>query len=184
MGQSPWTLLTGLGAASAFLGLIFRNTLLSFASGIQLAMNDVVEVGDWIEAPDLGVNGTVSQMTFHAVRIQNWDKTLVAIPTYKLVEHPFKNWRGMAQFGCRRMKRQILIDPNSIRLQSEKASPKQPLLASEGSTNVERFRSQVLQALRQDPRIQTSITHMVRLLPPAPTGALPIEVYAFVTVTV
>lgn len=93
---------------------MFRNTLLSFAAGVQLALNEVVDVGDWIESPETGANGDVIGMTFHAVKVQNWDKTIVSIPTYKLVDQSFKNWKGMRQFGGRRFKRSILVDPTSI----------------------------------------------------------------------
>lgn len=194
MGQSPWTILTGLGAASAFLGLIFRNTLLSFAAGIQLALNDVVDVGDWIESPETGANGDVIGMTFHAVQVQNWDKTIISIPTYKLVDQSFKNWKGMRQFGGRRFKRSILVDPTSLRRATELFLDKiqqfeildRPSLKNTENaklTNLDYFEAHLWQRMKDDVRVNNNGTMMVRQLAPLPTGALPIEVYCFINGT-
>ena len=115
LGESPWAVLTGIGAASAVILLIFRDTLLSLVAGLQLASNDLVHIGDWIEMPQYGADGDVIDIALHTVKVQNFDKTIVSIPTHKLVEGGFKNWRGMSDFGGRRFKRAIVIDGRSVK---------------------------------------------------------------------
>eukprot|EP00831_Metopus_contortus_P019856 TRINITY_DN18659_c0_g2_i1.p3 TRINITY_DN18659_c0_g2~~TRINITY_DN18659_c0_g2_i1.p3 ORF type:complete len:290 (+),score=82.11 TRINITY_DN18659_c0_g2_i1:596-1465(+) len=115
LGQSPWGLLSGIGAMTAVLMLVFRDTILSLVAGIQIAANDLLHTGDWIEMPAMGADGAVVDIALNTVKIQNWDMTITAIPTYKFVDTSFKNWQNMAESGGRRIKRAIMIDQSSIR---------------------------------------------------------------------
>jgi len=116
--QSPWYLLSGLGAMTAILLLIFRDTLLSFVAGIQLTTNDLVRVGDWLEMPQFDADGDVVDISLNTVKVQNWDATITVIPTHKFLENSFKNWRGMFEAGGRRIKRAINIDVSTVRFLS------------------------------------------------------------------
>src|SRR5690606_26976590 len=113
--QSPWFFVSGLGAMMAIILLIFRDTLLSLVASVQLTNNDLVRVGDWIEMPQFGADGDVTDMALTSVSVQNWDKTISIIPTHKFLDNSFRNWRGMEQSGGRRIKRAINIDISSIR---------------------------------------------------------------------
>lgn len=115
MDRSPLLLLSGLGAMSAVLLLVFKDTLLSFIAGLQLSSNDLLRVGDWIEMPQLGANGDVIDIALHTVKVQNWDKTITTIPTWRLVSESFINWRGMQESGGRRIKRTLRLDGDSVR---------------------------------------------------------------------
>jgi len=114
-GQSPVVLLSGLGVVMALLVLMFRDTMLSFVASLQINSNDLVREGDWIEMPSFGADGSVLNISLHTVKVQNWDKTITVIPTYKLLEDPFRNWRGMEESGGRRIKRAIHVDLNTVR---------------------------------------------------------------------
>lgn len=113
--RSPLILLSGLGAMSAVLMLVFKDTLLSFTAGLQLASNDMLRVGDWIEMPQLGADGAVVDIALHTVKVQNWDMTITTIPTWRLMSESFRNWRGMAESGGRRIKRTLRLDTGSVR---------------------------------------------------------------------
>lgn len=113
--RSPFILLSGLGAMSAVLMLVFKDTLLSFTAGLQLASNDMLRVGDWIEMPQLGADGDVVDIALHTVKVQNWDKTITTIPTWRLMSESFRNWRGMQESGGRRIKRTLRLDAASVR---------------------------------------------------------------------
>lgn len=115
MDRSPLILLSGLGAMSAVLLLVFKDTLLSFTAGLQLASNDLLRVGDWIEMPQLGADGDVIDIALHTVKVQNWDKTITTIPTWRLMSESFRNWRGMQESGGRRIKRTVRLDAGSVR---------------------------------------------------------------------
>lgn len=115
MDQSPWFFLSGLGAMTAIILLIFRDTLLSLVAGIQLVNNDQIRVGDWIEMPQFGADGDVVDIALNVVKVRNWDNTATFIPTHKFLEHSFKNWRNMHELGGRRIKRAIHIDMSTIR---------------------------------------------------------------------
>jgi len=119
LDRSPWGMLGGLGAVTAVLLLVFRETILSFIAGVQLVSNDLVRKGDWIELPQFGADGDVVDMALHTVKVRNWDNTYVTIPTYKIIESSFKNWRGMSESGGRRIKRSLLIDQTSVRFCDE-----------------------------------------------------------------
>ena len=114
-GQSPFYLLSGIGALTAVLMLVFKDTILSFVSSIQINSNDLFKIGDWVEAPQFGADGDVIDIALHTIKIQNWDKTISIIPTHKLIDSSFKNWRGMSDSGGRRIKRSLNIDMNSIK---------------------------------------------------------------------
>jgi miniconductance mechanosensitive channel len=117
--RSPLILLSGLGAMSAVLMLVFKDTLLSFTAGVQIASNDMLRVGDWIEMPQVGADGFVIDIALHTVKVQNWDKTITTIPTWRLMSESFKNWRGMFSSGGRRIKRTLRLDATMVRFLSE-----------------------------------------------------------------
>ena len=204
---SPWGIMSGLGAMTALLILVFRDTILSLVASLQIAAYDMVRTGDWIEMPGLGVDGDVIDVSLHTVRVQNWDKTIITVPTHRLIEDSFKNWRGMTESGGRRIKRSLLVDQTSIkfldqaavdrlshieRLQSyltgkmrELAHANRGKEATEMSslnrrvlTNVGTFRAYAEAYLRENTSIHNDMTFMVRQLPPSSNG-LPIEIYVF-----
>jgi miniconductance mechanosensitive channel len=115
LDKSPWGILTGIGALAAVLILVFRDTILSFVANIQIHTGDIVREGDWIEMPECGADGDVIEIALHTVKVRNFDKTIVTIPTHKLIDGSFKNWRGMQDTGGRRIKRSLLIDQTSVR---------------------------------------------------------------------
>ena len=204
-GQSPFYLLSGIGALTAVLMLVFKDTILSLVSSIQINSNDLFKVGDWVEAPQFGADGDVIDIALHTIKIQNWDKTISVIPTNKLVESSFKNWRGMSESGGRRIKRSILIDMNSIKFCDERLLDKfrgislienyiQEKLADidkfnaskkSGSvidkralTNIGTYREYIKSYLKNNQNIHKNMTFLVRQLAPTDSG-LPIEVYVF-----
>lgn len=117
--RSPLIVMSGFGAMSAVLMLVFQDTIKSFAAGLQIQGNDMLRVGDWIEVPQAGADGDVIDIALNTVKVQNWDKTIVTIPTWKLMSESFKNWRGMQESGGRRIKRTLMIDAGSIRFLSD-----------------------------------------------------------------
>ena len=212
VGRSPLGLLSGFGAMTAVILLIFRDTILSFVASLQISSNDLVRVGDWIEAPKYGADGDVVDIALHTVKVQNWDRTFTVIPTHKLIEETFKNWRGMQLSGGRRIKRAIHIDVGSIRfcddamvtrfkaihLISEHVHRKIEELDrynrennidtsvpvnGRRMTNIGTFRAYIEAYLRNNKNIHQGMTFLVRQLPPGPTG-LPIEIYVFCNDTV
>ena len=118
--RSPLLLLSGLGAMSAVLLLVYKDTLMSFVASVQLTSNDMLRVGDWIEMPQVGADGDVVDITLYTVKVQNFDKTIVSVPTWRLMSESFKNWRGMQQSGGRRIKRAIYVDSSQVRFLDEK----------------------------------------------------------------
>ena len=207
MDESPWIFLTGLGAMAAVLLLVFRDTILGLVASLQLTGNDMVHVGDWIEMPQYGADGDVIDVALHTVKVQNWDKTITTIPTYKLIETSFKNWRGMSRSGGRRIKRAIYFDMSSIRfleedeierfshfalLQEYVTSKREELAAYNAEpgrdasinadirrlTNIGTLRAYIRSYLRSHPKIHQGMTLLVRQLAPGGEG-LPIEIYAF-----
>lgn len=111
--------LTGLGAASAIILLVFRDTILGFVASIQVSVNDMVRIGDWITFEKYGADGDVIEINLATVKVQNFDKTITTIPTYALISDSFKNWRGMRNSGGRRIKRALFIKQSSIKYLSE-----------------------------------------------------------------
>jgi miniconductance mechanosensitive channel len=208
MNRSPWIFVSGIGAMTAVLLLVFRDTILSLVASIQIASNDMIRVGDWIEMPELGADGDVIEVALHTVKVQNWDMTITTIPTHRLINDSFKNWRGMSLSGGRRIKRSISIDLQTIRFLTEEEISRfeswsllkdyirkkrselseanaAPGLDPEVSANIRRltnigtFRAWIWATLRSHPQIhQTGHTLLVRQLPVGPQG-VPIEVYCF-----
>ena len=205
--RSPLLLLSGFGAMSAVTMLVFKDTILSLVASVQLTSNDMLRVGDWIEMPALQADGDVIDMALNTVKVQNWDKTVTTIPTYRLITDSFKNWRGMQESGGRRIKRALLIDQSSVRfLEPEERTrlrrialiddyltdKRQELevynagLLAKGKdpvntrrvTNIGTFRAYVAHYLRAHPGINQDMTLLVRQLEPGPTG-LPLELYCF-----
>ncbi|HRO68481.1 MAG TPA: mechanosensitive ion channel family protein [Pseudobdellovibrionaceae bacterium] len=113
--RSPLVFISGLGAMTAILLLIFKDTILSLVAGVQLTSNDLIRVGDWIEMPQFNADGDVVDLALNTVKVQNWDRTITVIPAHKFLENSFKNWRGMQESGGRRIKRSVYIDMSTIR---------------------------------------------------------------------
>lgn len=118
MDKSPAALLGGIGAMTAIITLVFKDTILSLVASVQFSLNKTLKVGDWIEVPEMGADGDVVDITLHNVMVQNWDKTLITIPTHRFLEQGFKNWKGMSDSGGRRIKRALHIDLQSVRFLS------------------------------------------------------------------
>ena len=206
-GNSPVYLLSGLGALTAVLVLVFKDTILSLVSSVQISSNDLFKVGDWVEAPQFGADGDVIDIALHSVKIQNWDKTISVIPTNKLIDSSFKNWRGMSESGGRRIKRSINIDMNTIKFctkemidryskfnvisnylkvkleeiqqfNSDSKIEEEGLINGRSLTNIGTFRAYVEGYLRNHNQIHNEMTFLVRQLPPNASG-LPIEIYVF-----
>lgn len=169
--QSPWVFLSGLGAATAVLLLVFKDTILSFVASVQLATNDMIRIGDWIEIPRFDADGEVIDIALHTVKVRNWDLTITTIPTFKLIEDAFKNWRGMQAAGARRIKRAVHIDITSIAFISPDGE--EPRI-----TNAGKFRRYVLEWLRANPNLRKDMSLVVRQMAPGPLG-LPLEIYAY-----
>ncbi len=210
--RSPIILLSGFGAATAVLMLIFKDTILSLVASVQLNAQDMIHVGDWIEAPAFGADGDVIDVQLHTVKVQNWDKTITTIPTHRLISDPFKNWRGMSESGGRRIKRSLYLDAGSLRfldageiararrvtlLQDYLANKERELeeynsalaaSAVEGEINMRRltnigtFRAYIYHYLKHHPKIRKDMTLMVRQLQPGSEG-IPIEIYCFTDTT-
>jgi miniconductance mechanosensitive channel len=207
MGESPFILLSGIGALSAVLLLVFKDSLLGLVAGIQLAANDMVRVGDWIEMPKYEADGDIIDISLNTVKVQNFDKTITTIPSYALISDSFKNWRGMQVSGGRRIKRSLFIDTNSItfcteemiekfktiQFLSEYITTKEHEIAEYNTkneinrnnpvngralTNIGVFRAYINQYLQHHPGISKEMTLLVRQLAPTENG-LPLEIYAF-----
>jgi len=207
MDKSPLLLLSGLGAVTAILLLLFRDTILGFVAGIQIAANRMVNTGDWIEMPKYDADGDVLQVGLTTVKVQNWDKTISTIPTYALISEPVKNWRGMTESGGRRIKRSLNIDIQSIRFcdqdmldeftkiryikryiqaklekmqrfHSEQQIDTTDLVNSRRLTNIGTLRAYMQAYLENHPDINQQMTLMVRQKPPTELG-LPLEIYCF-----
>ncbi len=114
LDRSPAIVLSGLGAMSAVLMLVFKDTILSFTAGVLLSSNDMLRLGDWIEMPQVGADGAVIDIALHTVKVQNWDKTITTIPTWRLMSESYRNWRGMSESGGRRIKRTLRIDTTTV----------------------------------------------------------------------
>lgn len=185
LGRSPLYLITGLGAAATVLMLVFQDSIKGLVAGIQLSMNDMVRVGEWISMPSRGVDGIVTEITLSTVKVQNWDNTLMTIQPYSLLTDTFQNWRGMSLSEGRRLTRAVHVDMLSIRLLNAQevadysAKGFLPATARAGiATNLEAFRGALLNYLRQMPEINEKMTLMVRQMPATSEG-IPVQVYAF-----
>ncbi len=210
MERSPVLMLSGLGAMTAVLLLVFKDTILALVASVQLTSLDMVRVGDWIEMPQCNADGDVIDVALHTVKVQNWDKTITTIPTHRLIVDSFKNWRGMGESGGRRIKRDLRIDINSVRFLSGEEIERfkrfalltdyidrklEDLAANYAElgdatanvnlrrlTNIGTFRAYIFNYLKHHPKIHQNMTLIVRQLQPGPTG-LPLEIYAFTNVT-
>ncbi|TVR61402.1 MAG: mechanosensitive ion channel family protein [Gemmatimonadales bacterium] len=207
MDRNPAIFLGGLGAMTAVLLLVFRDTLLSLVAGIQITTNDTLRTGDWIEMPQFQADGDVVDIALNTITVQNWDRTLTYIPTHKFLEHSFRNWRGMTQSGGRRIKRSIYLDQNSVRFLTDeeierlgnwsllkdymerkrqeveafnRAHPEREGLIPHRRrlTNLGTFRAYLTEYIRTHPNIHPDLPHMVRQMPPGPDG-IPMEIYGF-----
>ena len=206
-GQSPVYLLSGIGALTAVLMLVFKDTILSFVATIQINSNDLFKIGDWVDAPQFGADGDVVDIALHTVKIQNWDKTITTIPTHKLIDSSFKNWRGMTDSGGRRIKRAIYIDISTIRFWDEELLRRfqqfdllqdylesklkevdnsnqtvganlDQMVKGRRFTNIGTFRAYIKAFLKNHSDIHDEMTFLIRQLPPGEKG-LPMEIYVF-----
>lgn len=187
IGQSPLTLLAGLGAMSAVIMLIFKDSILGFVAGVQLSNNHMLHIGDWITMPKNNTDGTVIDISLVTVKVRNFDNSVSCIPTYTLISDSFQNWRSMGEAGGRRMKRSVLIDVATIRaidpllpakLKALKIEVDDTLLANPLTTNLTLFRYYILGYLRKISNLNQDASLMVRTLQPTENG-LPLELYAF-----
>jgi miniconductance mechanosensitive channel len=211
-GQSPLVLLTGLGAITAVLLLVFQSTILSLVASVQIGVQDLIKEGDWIEVPSYDADGEVLNISLHTIKIQNWDKTISVIPTSKVMDVAFRNWRGMEESGGRRIKRALSIDMASIKFCTDEMIERyrsidilrphldrklaeiaahnekhgaggDSIIDAHRLTNVGVFRTYIEAYLRNlDALHKKGMTLLVRQLEPGPTG-LPLEIYAFTKTT-
>jgi len=209
--ESPIILLSGLGALTAILLFVFQDTILSLIASIQISAYDLIKEGDWLDVPSYDADGIVTNMTLHTIKLQNWDMTISVIPTHKLLQVSYKNWRGMQESGGRRIMRSVYLDQTTIKFcddASLKRYSKIDLISIEIQkrqeeintyhqqnrnadspldgpqiTNVEVFRTYVVAYLKNHPDIYSSkMDFIIRELEPSPTG-LPIQVYVFTKTT-
>ncbi|WP_051532307.1 mechanosensitive ion channel family protein [Brackiella oedipodis] len=212
IGKSPLILLSGLGAMTAVLMLVFKDPLMGLVSGIQLSANDMLAVDDWLTMPSIGVDGTVLDIGLTTVKVENFDNSFSYVPTSFLISTAFVNMRGMSQSGGRRISRAINIDMNSVRFLKEediaefkhshlleqyldhKTKEIKQFNESRRSdlsynfngrrlTNLGTFRAYVLQYLKSHPSVNKGMSIMVRLMDPTPNG-IPLQVYCFTNTTV
>jgi len=211
-GKQVGLLLSGIGAMSAVLLLIFKDTILGFVAGVQLASNDMLRVGDWITVPGAAADGDVIDITLYTVKVRNFDNTIVTVPTWKLISESYQNWRGMSESGGRRIKRALYLDAASVRFLDEDDIARLSRLRLlhdylEGKreeiarwnrdlggaaevpgnlrrlTNIGTFRAYVQAYLKANPDIHPRMTCMVRQLASGPQG-IPLELYCFTATTV
>ena len=210
-GQSVAYYISGLGALTAVLLLVFQDTILSFVASVQIGQNDIIKIGDWIEVPEFGADGDVVDIALHTVKVQNWDKTITTIPTSKIVNTSVKNWRAMSEYGGRRIKRSLLIDISSIKFltpkeisELEKLAPLKEYISFKNNelsefnasienpdnnietrklTNIGTYRAYIESYLKQNSNLNTeTMTFLVRQLPSSPEG-VPLEIYTFTKTT-
>lgn len=206
-GKQVGLLLSGVGAMSAVLMLVFKDTILGFVAGVQLSSNDMLRVGDWIEMPQLNADGDVIDIALHTVKVRNWDKTITTIPSWRLISDSYKNWRGMQEVGGRRIKRALHLDAASVRFLDQREIrrlARLQLLAEylpsrerdveqwnealgdaagvaanrRRLTNLGTFRAYVQAYLDGHPQIHHQLSCMVRQLASGPQG-IPLELYCF-----
>ena len=206
-GKDVWSFVTALGALSAVLLFVFKDTILGFVASVQIAVNDTVRIGDWISMPNNNADGDVISISLSTVQVQNFDKTITSIPTYKLISDSFINWRGMSESSGRRIKRSLLIKVSSIRflesieikkleeielladflrkksdeidtVNTEKKVNKNLLINGRNLTNLGLFRNYTEAYLESHPQVNTNMTIMCRQLAPSSQG-IPLEIYVF-----
>jgi len=208
-GKSATTFLTTLGALSAVLILIFKETILGFVASIQISVNDTIRIGDWITMRNMDADGDVIAINLSSVRVQNFDKTITTIPTHKLITDPYINWRGMSESDGRRLKRQLLVKASSIHFLDEetvkklskverlkgfinerdieirtqnqsKNVDKSLLINGRNFTNIGLYRNYIQEYLEEHPQVNQNMTVMCRQLAPTSQG-VPLEIYAFIS---
>jgi len=211
LGRDPLVVLGGLGAASAVLLLIFRETILGLVAGVQLTSNDLIRVGDWIEMPQFDADGPVVDVALNTVKVQNWDRTFTVIPTHRFLEQSFTNWRGMQDSGGRRIKRSVLLDQHSVRFlgddevvdarrfallrgyldakqrelqawNDEHPAAGEEAVNARRVTNLGTYRAYVAAYLHSRPDVRDDMTFLVRQRDPTAQG-VPLEVYVFAATT-
>ena len=207
-GQPVSYYISGLGALTAVLLLVFQDTILSFIASVQIGQNNIINNGDWIEVPEYGADGDVIDIALHTVKVQNWDKTITTIPTSKIVTTSVKNWRGMSEYGGRRIKRSVSIDISSVKFMEQKDIDKLMEIPSVNKylsekikdidkfnasidenkekrrlTNLGTLRAYLINYLKNHDGLNTdSMTLLVRQLSPTPVG-VPLELYTFTNTT-
>ncbi len=192
--KSPTKLFTGLGASLAVLSFVFKDTILNLVSGILLSSDKMVKVGDWIEMPSAGIDGTVIDMTLNTVKVRGWDNTISNVSPYTLTSGTFKNWQGMFASGGRRIARYVEIDINTVKFCTEEllervaklevmtdyvATLPEPRLQN---TNLTLLRVYIERYMEAQPWLNREMLHMVRQLQSSDTG-VPLQVYAFTATT-
>lgn len=191
--RSPAGLLTGLGASAAVISFIFKDTLLGLVAGVQLSANNMLKVGDWIEMPSRGIDGTVIEVSLTTIKVRSWDNTIQTIAPYLLISEPFSNWQAMRDTGGRRIKRSLNIDMSSVQLMDEESLAKLSedkfitkllsnikTMTEEGEmvTNLDLYMRVINRFIDLHPRVNHTMIAMVRQLQPTQWG-LPIELYFF-----
>ena len=210
INKSPVVIFSSLGALTAILLLVFKDSILGFVASIQVSLLNIVKEGDWIEMPKYNADGTILDINISSIRVQNWDKTITTIPTYALVSEPVKNWQGMEASNCRRIKRKIHIDIKSIKFCDEDMLDKcrrinhlsdylNDSLAEISSnnkikknndeqiniralTNIGLFRNYLNVYIKEHPKINKTATILIRQLQSNEYG-VPIEIYCFTATT-
>jgi miniconductance mechanosensitive channel len=213
VSKQPSTLIAGLGAASAIIMLIFKDSITGLVAGIQISFNNMIKIGDWIEVPKYNVDGEVIDITITSVKVQNWDKTISTIPAYNLVVNDsVKNWEGMSKSGGRRVARSIFIDMQSVKFCTQEMLERfkkfqyisdyvdkteteieeynkehnvdnSELVNGRRQTNLGVFRAYMVAYLKNKKEVNPDMTLMVRQLQPTENG-IPIQIYCFTATTV
>jgi miniconductance mechanosensitive channel len=207
LDRSVLPLLTGLGAMTAVIILVFRDSILGLVASIQLSGNDMVRIGDWISMPKYGADGDVVDVTLNTVKVQNWDKTISYIPAYALISDSYKNWRGMSESGGRRIKRSINIDMTTVKFATDEMLRRwekfqllgdylkkkreeidaynrehdvdlSEVINGRRITNLGTFRAYLAEYLKHHPKVRTDMTFLIRHLQPDEKG-IPVEIYVF-----
>ncbi len=211
INTNPLVLISGLGAMTAVLMLIFKDTILSFVASVRITTSDIIQIGDWLEVPKFGADGDVIDISLYNIQIQNWDKTITNIPTYKLIDDSFKNWRGMQEAGGRRIMRNITLDVSSIKFcdaemiakfekieyLKEYITDKKQELAEYNKknniddsvlvngrrmTNLGTFRAYIASYLKHHPFVHKDLIFLIRQLE-ADNNGIPIQIYVFINQT-
>ncbi|MDR1940818.1 MAG: mechanosensitive ion channel family protein [Endomicrobium sp.] len=210
IGKEPTYFISALGVIASVLMIIFKDTILGLTASWQLAMNEMLHIGDWIEVPKHNADGEVIDISLTTISVQNWDKTIITIPAYDLIANSFQNWRGMSEAGGRRIKRAVFIDMQSIKfadkillarlskielikdyiakkeeeLQTYNAAHDitSSIINGRALTNIGVFRAYCDAYIKSRPYISPNFTTMVRQLPITPQG-LPLEIYCFTSTT-
>ena len=208
IGKNPLYMFTALGAVSAVLILVFKDTILGFIASIQLSVNNMIRIGDWVSIPKYGADGDVIEINLTTVKVRNWDNTISTVPTYSFISDSFKNWRGMQESGGRRIKRAVNLKISSIRLADEEmlqrfekielvreyikdrrvqitrhnaenqADTEASIVNGRRMTNIGVFRAYIRNYLSRNSNLNQEMIHMVRQMDPTEHG-VPLEIYCF-----